>query len=178
MFKRANYGSQRTHVSYEFSTVLETNGRGTSSNQIVSMMQATDSWHSDDHRTSRRAFPGLSRSRRLLAQPKMGEVVVVVDVFAHQASQVTFIKNDDMVEQVTVAVANKSLSHAVLPWALKTGSFSSYTETLNCLDDYSEEMMHAALEVNLPNYASAIVTTSEVLESISLKELVGDTEDA
>ena len=44
--------------------------------------------------------------------------------------------------------------------------------------DYSEEMMHAALEVNLPNYANAIVTTSEVLESISLRELVEDFEDA
>lgn len=33
--------------------------------------------------------------------------------------------------------------------------------------DYSEEMMHAAFDINLPNYANAIVTTSEVLESIS-----------
>jgi nicotinamidase-related amidase len=32
--------------------------------------------------------------------------------------------------------------------------------------DYSEEMMHAALEINLPNYANAVVTASEVLESI------------
>jgi len=28
-------------------------------------------------------------------------------------------------------------------------------------------MMHAALEINLPNYADAIVTASEALESIS-----------
>ena len=33
--------------------------------------------------------------------------------------------------------------------------------------DYSEEMMHAALDVNLPNYASAIVTTREVVASLS-----------
>jgi len=33
--------------------------------------------------------------------------------------------------------------------------------------DYSTEMMHAALEFNLPNYANAIVTTSEVIERIS-----------
>jgi len=32
--------------------------------------------------------------------------------------------------------------------------------------DYSEEAMHAALEVNLPNYASAIVTTEEIIDSI------------
>jgi len=33
--------------------------------------------------------------------------------------------------------------------------------------DYSDEAMHAALDVNIPNYASAIVTTSELVESIS-----------
>jgi ureidoacrylate peracid hydrolase len=33
--------------------------------------------------------------------------------------------------------------------------------------DYSDEMMHAALDVNMPNYASAIVTTKEVIASIS-----------
>jgi isochorismate hydrolase len=33
--------------------------------------------------------------------------------------------------------------------------------------DYSEEMMHAALDINMPNYASGIVTTKEVLASIS-----------
>jgi ureidoacrylate peracid hydrolase len=33
--------------------------------------------------------------------------------------------------------------------------------------DYSEEFMHAAIVTNLPNYASAIVTTEEVVESLS-----------
>jgi nicotinamidase-related amidase len=33
--------------------------------------------------------------------------------------------------------------------------------------DYSDEMMHAAFVINLPNYANAIMTTDEVLESIS-----------
>src|SRR4249920_3718776 len=32
---------------------------------------------------------------------------------------------------------------------------------------YSDEEMHAALDVNIPNYASAIVTTNEVVDSIS-----------
>ena len=36
--------------------------------------------------------------------------------------------------------------------------------------DYSDEAMHAALDVNLPNYASAIVTTTELVESISSLE--------
>ena len=34
--------------------------------------------------------------------------------------------------------------------------------------DYSDEAMHAALEVNIPNYASAVVTTGELIESLSM----------
>ena len=33
--------------------------------------------------------------------------------------------------------------------------------------DYSDEMMHAALDINIPNYASTIVTTAEIVNSIS-----------
>ncbi|MBV9927490.1 MAG: cysteine hydrolase [Acidobacteria bacterium] len=33
--------------------------------------------------------------------------------------------------------------------------------------DYSDEMMYAALHLNLPNYASAIVTTDEIVASLS-----------
>jgi nicotinamidase-related amidase len=32
---------------------------------------------------------------------------------------------------------------------------------------YSDEEMHAALDVNIPNYASAIATTTEIADSIS-----------
>ena len=40
--------------------------------------------------------------------------------------------------------------------------------------DFSDEHMHAALVTNLPSYANAIVTTDEVIESIStLKSLEG-----
>jgi ureidoacrylate peracid hydrolase len=35
---------------------------------------------------------------------------------------------------------------------------------------YSDEEMHAALDINIPNYASAIVTTNEVVDSISSLE--------
>ncbi len=33
--------------------------------------------------------------------------------------------------------------------------------------DYSDEEMHAALDINIPNYANAIVTTKEIVDSIS-----------
>jgi len=34
--------------------------------------------------------------------------------------------------------------------------------------DYTEEFMHAALATNLPNYASAIVTTKELVDALSV----------
>jgi ureidoacrylate peracid hydrolase len=33
--------------------------------------------------------------------------------------------------------------------------------------DYSDEEMHAAPDVNLPNYASAILTTDEIVDLIA-----------
>jgi ureidoacrylate peracid hydrolase len=42
--------------------------------------------------------------------------------------------------------------------------------------DYSDEMMHAALDVNLPNYAHAIVGTTEMVASISALEGAGVTQ--
>ena len=33
--------------------------------------------------------------------------------------------------------------------------------------DYSDEEMHAAVDINIPNYASAVVSTSEIVESVS-----------
>lgn len=39
--------------------------------------------------------------------------------------------------------------------------------------DYSDEEMHAALDINIPNYASAMVTTSEVVQAISSIQILG-----
>src|SRR6201999_2059923 len=39
--------------------------------------------------------------------------------------------------------------------------------------DYSEEFMHDALVTNLPNYASAIVTTNEIVDLISPVQALG-----
>ena len=39
--------------------------------------------------------------------------------------------------------------------------------------DYSDQEMRAALDVNLPNYASAIVTTTEILDALTRVEVGG-----
>jgi hypothetical protein len=36
----------------------------------------------------------------------------------------------------------------------------------DAMADYSDEMMHAALDINMPYYANAIVTTDELVTSI------------
>jgi ureidoacrylate peracid hydrolase len=36
--------------------------------------------------------------------------------------------------------------------------------------DYSDDVMHAALDINIPKYATAVVTTAEVVQAISLVE--------
>jgi hypothetical protein len=33
--------------------------------------------------------------------------------------------------------------------------------------DYSDEEMHAALDINIPNYATAVVTTEEIVQAIT-----------
>jgi nicotinamidase-related amidase len=38
--------------------------------------------------------------------------------------------------------------------------------------DYTEEMMHAALDINIPNYASAVVTTSQIVALISAANMM------
>jgi hypothetical protein len=47
------------------------------------------------------------------------------------------------------------------------GKFYDVTVVKDATADYAEEFMHAALVTNLPNYASAIVSTDEVINSIS-----------
>jgi ureidoacrylate peracid hydrolase len=39
--------------------------------------------------------------------------------------------------------------------------------------DYSDEEMHAALDVNIPNYASAVVTTDQIVDSLSFLQPLG-----
>jgi nicotinamidase-related amidase len=61
------------------------------------------------------------------------------------------------------------IAHTCLESTVRFAAELGYevTAVKDATADYSEEMMHAAFEINLPNYANAIVTTSEVLESIS-----------
>jgi nicotinamidase-related amidase len=57
------------------------------------------------------------------------------------------------------------IAHTCLEATVRFAAELGYDVTVvrDATADYSEREMHAALEVNLPNYASAIVTTEEAL---------------
>jgi ureidoacrylate peracid hydrolase len=61
------------------------------------------------------------------------------------------------------------IAHTCLEATVRFAAELGYRVTVvkDATASYSDEHMHAALDVNLPNYASAIVTTNEVLESIA-----------
>src|SRR5262249_58071515 len=61
------------------------------------------------------------------------------------------------------------IAHTCVEATVRYGAELGYDVTMvkDATASYSDEHMHAALDVNIPNYASAIVTTDEVVESLS-----------
>ena len=60
------------------------------------------------------------------------------------------------------------LAHTCVEATVRYGAELGYEVTVvkDATASYSDETMHAALDVNMPNYASAIVTTNEIVEAI------------
>jgi ureidoacrylate peracid hydrolase len=61
------------------------------------------------------------------------------------------------------------IAHTCVEATVRYGAELGYDVTVvkDAIADYSDIEMRAALEVNLPNYASAIVTTDEIINAIS-----------
>ena len=61
------------------------------------------------------------------------------------------------------------IAHTCVEATVRFGAELGYEVTVvrDATADYSDEEMHAALDVNIPNYAGAIVSTSEVVDAIS-----------
>jgi nicotinamidase-related amidase len=66
------------------------------------------------------------------------------------------------------------IAHSCIEATVRFAAELGYDVTVvkDAVADYSDEMMHAALEINMPNYASAIVMTKEVLEALSAAKAV------
>lgn len=61
------------------------------------------------------------------------------------------------------------VAHTCIEATVRFAAELGYDVTVvrDAVADYSDEMMHAALEINIPNYAGAIVTTSDVVEALA-----------
>ena len=61
------------------------------------------------------------------------------------------------------------IAHTCVEATVRYGAELGYEVTMvkDATASYSDEQMHAALEINIPNYASAVVSTNEVLDSLS-----------
>ena len=59
------------------------------------------------------------------------------------------------------------IAHTCIEATVRYGAELGYEVTVvrDATADYSDKEMHAALDINIPNYASAIVTTKEVVDS-------------
>ena len=88
------------------------------------MMQAAESWHRYNPAIHIGPPPRFTTCGRLLRQRKTGSVLVIVtDVLLHQASQMPFIHNNHMVEQIPRQLLDPTFRNPVLPRTLKLVRF-------------------------------------------------------
>jgi len=61
------------------------------------------------------------------------------------------------------------IAHTCIEATVRCAAELGYEVTVvrDATADYSDEAMHAALDVNIPNYASAVISTEEIMASIS-----------
>jgi ureidoacrylate peracid hydrolase len=66
-------------------------------------------------------------------------------------------------------IAMGLIAHTCLEATVRDGAELGYDVTVvkDATANYSDRHMHAALEINIPNYASALATTDEIVEAAS-----------
>jgi ureidoacrylate peracid hydrolase len=75
------------------------------------------------------------------------------------------LKKHGIHQLIVIGLLAHTCVEATVRFAVELGH--QVTVVKDATASYSEREMHAALEVNIPNYASAIVTTKEVVDAIS-----------
>jgi ureidoacrylate peracid hydrolase len=104
-------------------------------------------------------------------EPKPGEIVAqehwCSSGFANTDLDLQ-LKKHGIHRLIVVGLIAHTCVEATVRYAAELGY--DVTVVRDATADYSDEMMHAALDINIPNYASAVVTTREILESISSLE--------
>ena len=75
------------------------------------------------------------------------------------------LKKHGIHQLIVVGVIAHTCIEATVRYAAELGY--EVTVVQDATADYSDELMHAALDINIPNYASVIVGTEEVVTLIS-----------
>jgi nicotinamidase-related amidase len=101
-------------------------------------------------------------------EPQPGEIVVL----EHWGS--SGFANTDLDLQlkkhgIHQLIVTGLIAHTCVEATVRYAAELGYQVTMvkDATADYSDVEMHAALDVNIPNYATAIVTTNEIVEAIS-----------
>ena len=104
-------------------------------------------------------------------EPKPGEIVAVEhwcsSGFANTDLDLQ-LKQRGIHQLIVIGLIAHTCVEATVRFAAELGY--EVTIVKDATADYSDEEMHAALDVNLPSYASAIVSTQEITASISALE--------
>jgi ureidoacrylate peracid hydrolase len=101
-------------------------------------------------------------------EPKPGEIVVTEhwcsSGFANTDLDLQ-LKKHGIHQLIVIGLIAHTCIEATVRFAVELGY--EVTVVKDATADYSNKEMQAALDINIPNYASAIVTTNEIVELIS-----------
>ena len=101
-------------------------------------------------------------------EPRPGEIVVsehwCSSGFANTDLDLQ-LKRHGIHKLIVIGLIAHTCIEATVRFAAELGY--EVTVVKDATADYSDEMMHAALDINLPNYAGAIVSTEEIVATIA-----------
>jgi ureidoacrylate peracid hydrolase len=106
--------------------------------------------------------------------PKPGEIVAMEhwcsSGFANTDLDLQ-LKKHGIHQLIVIGLIAHTCVEATVRFAAELGY--EVTVVKDATADYSDEEMHAALDINMPNYANALVSTEEIVRSISALEVAG-----
>ena len=107
-------------------------------------------------------------------EPKPGEIVATEhwcsSGFANTDLDLQ-LKKHSIQQLIVIGLIAHTCVEATVRFAAELGY--EVTVVRDATADYSDAAMHAALDINMPNYASTIVTTNEIVDAISSIQPLG-----
>ena len=104
-------------------------------------------------------------------QPQPGEIVATEhwgsSGFANTDLELQ-LKKHGIDKLIVIGLIAHTCVEATVRYAAELGY--EVTMVKDATASYTQEHMHAALEINIPNYASAVVTTQEIVDALSSKK--------